>query len=98
MIGLVELLRKVIGESRRTYVRAQALSVVILENMISAFEPKIVGSAKIMAYAFQAETPTGKRRLPCGEFTRGSLWTERKTGGASGSGRSRNDFIGDIRL
>jgi hypothetical protein len=65
--------------------------------MISAFEPKTVGSVKIVAYAFQAKTPTGKRGLPCGEFTRGSLWTECKTGWASGSGRSRNGFTGDIR-
>ena len=89
------------GESKRTYVRVRRdnqTSSVSLENMISAFEPKTVGSLNIMACAFQAKTPTGKRGLPCGEFTRGSLWTECKTGWASGSGRSRNGFTGDIRL
>jgi hypothetical protein len=49
----------------------------LFENMISAFEPKTVGSVKIMAYAFRAETPAGRRRLPRGEFTPGSLWREK---------------------
>src|SRR5664279_5112346 len=66
--GVLELLRKGIGESKRTYVRVrrdnQALSIAILENMIRAFEPKTVGSVKIMAYAFRAETPIGKWRSP----------------------------------
>ncbi len=100
--GGIELLSKDIGKYTRTYARVrrdnQALSIVLLDNMISAFEPKVVGSVKIMAYAFRAETPIGKWRFPCGEFTRGSLWTECKTGWVGGSGRSRNGFIGDIRL
>ncbi len=52
----------------------------LFENITKAFQSKIVDWVKVMAYAFRAETPIGKCRFPCGELTRGSLWTERKTG------------------
>ena len=52
----------------RAYVRVrrdnQASSVVSLENMISAFEPKTVGSVKVMAYAFQAKRPLANADCP----------------------------------
>ncbi len=95
-------MRKVTGEYNRTHARVrrenQASSGVLLENMTSEFGPKTVGPVKVMAYAFQAEMPTSKWRLPHGEFTRGSPWTERKIDWVGRSERSRNDFIGDLRL
>jgi hypothetical protein len=66
---------------------------MFLENMISAFEPKTVGSVKSHGVCVSSGNARWKTETAPRRVTRGSLWTERKTGWASRSGRSRNDDI-----